>query len=435
MTTTAQSTPLAEQPEQAIREQLSHWHDQYNGLGGGNLKLDLSRGKPGVEQVSLSDGLDGILQGNYIAADGTDTRNYGGTRGIQEARELGAQIMGVPVEHTIAAGNSSLSIMHLVLRSAMDLGLWGDERRWSNNTSATNRPKLLAPVPGYDRHFVLTRHFDIDLIPIPMTEHGPDMAAANAAVADPSVKGIWCVPKYSNPTGCTYSDEVVEQMAALANTAAADDFVVLWDNAYAVHDLYETGDALASVFTAATAAGTLDHVVQCASTSKITHAGAGVAFASASTTVLDALDKHYSVLTVGHDKVNQLRHVRFLQGRLAEHMAAHAAIIRPKFELVEEIFSRELGGLGIASWTKPRGGYFVSLDVPPGLAGKIIAMAKAVGLTLTPAGATFPNGDDPQDRNIRIAPTFGSLEEIHAAMDILTLCIKTASAEQILDRG
>jgi DNA-binding transcriptional MocR family regulator len=343
--------------------------------------------------------------------------------------------MGVPVENTIATGNSSLSIMHLVLRTAMDLGLWGDERRWSANTSETSRPKLLAPVPGYDRHFVLTKHFGIDLIPIPMTEDGPDMTAATAAVADPSVKGIWCVPKYSNPTGCTYSDKVVEQIAGLANTAAANDFVVLWDNAYAVHDLYEAGDSLASVFNAATAAGTLDHVVQFASTSKITHAGAGVAFASASTAVLDALDKHYSVFTVGHDKVNQLRHVKFLQGRLAEQMAAHAAIIRPKFELVEDIFSRELGGLGIASWTKPKGGYFVSLDVPPGLARKIIAMAKAVGLTLTPAGATFPNGDDPQDRNIRIAPTFGSLEEIHAAMDILTLCIKTASAEQILDRG
>ena len=435
MTTTAQSTPLADQPEQAVREQLSQWQDRYNSLDGDNLKLDLSRGKPGVEQVSLSDGLDGILQGNYIAADGTDTRNYGGTRGIHEARELGAQIMEVPVEHAIAAGNSSLSIMHLVLRTAMDLGLWGDERIWSRNSSETHRPKLLAPVPGYDRHFVLTKHFGIDLVPVPMTEDGPDMAAVTAAVADSSVKGIWCVPKYSNPTGCTYSDDIVRQIAALANTAAADDFVVLWDNAYAVHDLYGSGDNLASIFAAASSAGTLDHVVQFASTSKITHAGAGVAFASASTTVLDALDRHYAVLTVGHDKVNQLRHVKFLQGRLAEHMAAHAAIIRPKFELVEEIFSRELGGLGIASWTKPRGGYFVSLDVPSGLARKIIAMAKAVGLTLTPAGATFPNGHDPQDRNIRIAPTFGSLEEIHAAMDILTLCIKAASAEQILDRG
>jgi DNA-binding transcriptional MocR family regulator len=207
---------------------------------------------------------------------------------------------------------------------------------------------------------------------------------------------------------------------------------VLWDNAYAVHDLYEQGDTLTSIFEAAAAAGTVDHVVQFASTSKITHAGAGVAFLAASAKVLDALDKHLGVFSIGPDKVNQLRHVKFLNGRLSAHMADHAAIIRPKFELVEEIFSRELNGLGIATWTKPKGGYFVSLDVLPGLASKVIAMAKAVGLTLTPAGATFPKGDDPDDKNIRIAPTFGSLDEIHAAMDILTLCIKTASAEQVL---
>jgi DNA-binding transcriptional MocR family regulator len=328
----------------------------------------------------------------------------------------------------MAAGNSSLSVMHLTLRTAMDLGLWGDGRLWSN----TETVKLLAPVPGYDRHFTLSTHFGIELVPIPVTDSGPDMAAARAAVADSAVKGIWCVPKYSNPTGCTYSDDVVSQLAALPRDAAADDFVVLWDNAYAVHDLYEQGDTLASIFEAAAAAGTADHVVQFASTSKITHAGAGVAFLAASAKVLDALDKHLGVFSIGPDKVNQLRHVKFLNGRLSAHMADHAAIIRPKFELVEEIFSRELNGLGIATWTKPKGGYFVSLDVLPGLASRVIAMAKAVGLTLTPAGATFPKGDDPDDKNIRIAPTFGSLDEIHAAMDILTLCIKTASAEQVL---
>ncbi|NCF43769.1 MAG: aminotransferase [Proteobacteria bacterium] len=420
--------PLQQRSEQELSDQLSQWQNQYQGLGGGNLKLDLSRGKPGVEQVSLSDGLDGALQGNYIAEDGTDTRNYGGLRGIAEARALGAELMGVPAANVMAAGNSSLSIMHLVMRTAMDLGLWNDGRLWTN----TDKPKILAPVPGYDRHFSLTDHFGIELIPIPMNEDGPDMQAASAAAADPSVKGIWCVPKYANPTGCTYSDKVVAELAALPGSAAAADFVVLWDNAYAVHDLYDEGDTLASVFDATATAGTADHVVQFASTSKITHAGAGVAFVAGSETVLNALEHHLGILTVGPDKVNQLRHVRFLQGRLRAHMADHAVIMRPKFELVEDIFSRELAGLGIATWTKPKGGYFVSLDVNPGLARKIIAMAKAVGLTLTPAGATFPNGDDPQDKNIRIAPTFGSLEEIHAAMDILTLCIKTASAEQIL---
>lgn len=426
--TAANKQPMAQWSAQQLSEQLSHWQRQYNDLNGGNLTLDLSRGKPGVEQVSLSDGLDGILQGNYIAEDGTDTRNYGGTRGIVEARALGAEIMGIPEANIMAAGNSSLSVMHLTLRTALDLGLWGDERIWSKAETV----KLLAPVPGYDRHFTLSNHFGIELVPIPVTDSGPDMAAAEEAVADPCIKGIWCVPKYSNPTGCTYSDDVVRQLAALPTTAAADDFVVLWDNAYAVHDLYEQGDSLASIFDAAVAADTADHIVQFASTSKITHAGAGIAFLAASATVLDALDKHLGVFSIGPDKVNQLRHVKFLQGRLSAHMADHAAIIRPKFALVEEIFSRELDDLGIATWTKPRGGYFVSLDVLPGLASKIVAMAKAVGLTLTPAGATFPKGNDPEDKNIRIAPTFGSLDEIHAAMDILTLCIQTASAEQAL---
>lgn len=426
--TTANNQTMTQWSTEELSAQLSHWQGQYGDLNGGNLKLDLSRGKPGVEQVSLSNGLDGILQGNYIAEDGTDTRNYGGTRGIAEARALGAEIMGVPEANIMAAGNSSLSVMHLTLRTAMDLGLWGDGRLWSNAETV----KLLAPVPGYDRHFTLSNHFGIELVPIPVTDSGPDMDAARAAVADSAVKGIWCVPKYSNPTGRTYSDDVVSQLAALPRDAAADDFVVLWDNAYAVHDLYEQGDTLASIFEAAAAAGTADHVVQFASTSKITHAGAGVAFLAASAKVLDALDKHLGVFSIGPDKVNQLRHVKFLNGRLSAHMADHAAIIRPKFELVEEIFSRELNGLGIATWTKPKGGYFVSLDVLPGLASKVIAMAKAVGLTLTPAGATFPKGDDPDDKNIRIAPTFGSLDEIHAAMDILTLCIKTASAEQVL---
>jgi aspartate/methionine/tyrosine aminotransferase len=426
--TTASNQTMTQWSTEELNAQLSHWQGQYGDLNGGNLKLDLSRGKPGVEQVSLSNGLDGILQGNYIAEDGTDTRNYGGTRGIAEARALGSEIMGVPEASIMAAGNSSLSVMHLTLRTAMDLGLWGDGRLWSNAETV----KLLAPVPGYDRHFTLSNHFGIELVPIPVTDSGPDMAAARAAVADSAVKGIWCVPKYSNPTGRTYSDDVVSQLAALPRDAAADDFVVLWDNAYAVHDLYEQGDTLASIFEAAAAAGTADHVVQFASTSKITHAGAGVAFLAASAKVLDALDKHLGVFSIGPDKVNQLRHVKFLNGRLSAHMADHAAIIRPKFELVEEIFSRELNGLGIATWTKPKGGYFVSLDVLPGLASKVIAMAKAVGLTLTPAGATFPKGDDPDDKNIRIAPTFGSLDEIHAAMDILTLCIKTASAEQVL---
>jgi DNA-binding transcriptional MocR family regulator len=254
------------------------------------------------------------------------------------------------------------------------------------------------------------------------------------AAEDADIKGIWCVPKYSNPTGCTYSDATVAAMAELPHQAAADDFVVLWDNAYAVHELTADGNVLASIFAAAQSAGTLEHVVQFASTSKITFAGGGVAFIAAAETVLAAVERELSFMMIGPDKVNQLRHARFLQGRLAQHMQAHAKILRPKFGAVRDILQQELGGLDIAQWTDPIGGYFVSLDLMPGLASEVVQMAQAVGLTLTPAGATFPYGADPQDRNVRIAPTFATLEELRTAMQILTLCVKLASVRKLLNQ-
>lgn len=433
MTQGSFSQPLQSLSTEELKALESGWSEEFanltNKAGANQLALNLSRGKPGIEQVDLSNGLDGILNNNFIAADGTDTRNYGGIRGLAEARALGSQLLNTPADEIIAGGNSSLNLMHLVLRTAMDMGLWGDQRKW--NTAET--AKILTPVPGYDRHFALSEHFGIESVPIPMLADGPDMAAAKALVAeDASIKGIWCVPKYANPTGCTYSDTVVAAMAQLPAVAKADDFVILWDNAYAVHDLYEQGDSLASIRDAAIAARTEQHVVQFASTSKVTHAGAGVAFLTAHEAVLTALEQHLSFFTIGFDKVNQLRHVKFLNGRLQEHMAAHAAIIRPKFELVLSCFANELDALEIATWTRPRGGYFISLDVMPGLAAKVVAMAKDLGLTLTPAGATFPGGNDPDDRNVRIAPTFGSMEQIQAALDILVLCIKLASAQQLL---
>jgi DNA-binding transcriptional MocR family regulator len=394
------------------------------------MALNLSRGKPAPDQLALSNGLEQAIAGNFIAADGTDTRNYGDLRGLTEARELGAELLGVPASTVIAGGNSSLFLMHLVFSKAMQAGLWGDNRRWSSSSS----PKVLTPVPGYDRHFTLSESLGAEMINIEMTEQGPDLDQIKALVSsDDSIKAIWCVPKYSNPTGCIYSDETVAELAALPAEAAADDFVVLWDNAYAVHDLVELAGGLASIYEAALRADTLDHVVQFASTSKITFAGSGIAFVSSGDTVLQTLEDQLSAMIVGPDKVNQLRHSRFLAGRVKDHMHAHAKLLRPKFDLVEQTLTSELADLQIASWTHPAGGYFVSLDLQPGLAKSVVEMAGRVGLTLTPAGATFPHGQDPLDRNVRIAPTYANLEDLRAAMQILALCVKLASVKQLLN--
>ena len=394
------------------------------------LALDLTRGKPSVEQTALSDPLESAIAGDYRAADGTDSRNYGGLRGLAEARALGAELMGVPAELIIAGGNSSLTLMHLVTDTAMRFGLHADMAPWQDTDGAA----LLTPVPGYDRHFTLTESLGLGMQNVPLLDSGPDMSAVREAVRnDARIKGIWCVPKYSNPTGCTYSDETVRALAELPREAAADNFVVLWDNAYAVHDFEPPGTALASLTEAAEAAGTLAHTVQFASTSKITFAGAGVAFVASAEAVLKQLESRMSSYTIGPDKVNQLRHARFLGGRLAEHMSAHAALLRPKFELVEQKLSAGLAELNIATWTQPVGGYFVSLDVLPGLASTIVRMAGEVGLALTAAGATFPYGNDPNDNNIRIAPTFADLDSLEAAMDVLVLCVQLASAEHLIE--
>jgi DNA-binding transcriptional MocR family regulator len=427
------SSQLALMSKQDQKHLLQQLTLSYEGLSSAQksnrLKLDLSRGKPGAEQLNLSNGLEQSLGQDFFSKDGTDTRNYGGIRGIQEARELGAELIGVPWEEIIAGGNSSLSLMHLVLRTAMDLGLWDDQRRWMS----CQRPKILTPVPGYDRHFTLAEHFGLEMVNIPMRDDGPDMAEAlDLAANDETIKAIWCVPKYANPTGCTYSNAVVQAMAELPKRAKADDFVVLWDNAYSVHDLYSDGESLMSIRDAAIACNSEEHILQFASTSKITHAGSGIAFVAGASNVLTNLEKHMAYFTIGPDKVNQLRHARFLKGKLKDHMVAHAEIIRPKFEVVLRSFEKELGSLEIASWTRPKGGYFVSLNLMPGLAREVVAMAEEVGLTLTPAGATFPKTFDPEDKNMRIAPTFGSIGEISAAMDILTLCIKLASTRKLV---
>ncbi len=395
-------------------------------LKGNRLSLDLTRGKPATDQLDLSSGLESTIEGNYIAEDGTDTRNYGQLRGIPEARALGAEIMEVDPDDVICWGNSSLALMYLSVELALKSGLWSDQRRWRNSKA----PKILTPVPGYDRHFTLCEHLGIEMINVPMDADGPDITSVRNLIADdPDIKGIWCVPKYSNPTGCTYSDERVATLAALPGTAAADDFVVLWDNAYAVHDFQFPRKPLAPLLDLARVEGCEDQVLLFASTSKITLASAGLGFVAGSGKVLDTITERLNVSSVGPDKVNQLRHARFLRGRLEAHMAGHAEIVKPKFELVEEILSEGLKELDIASWSRPEGGYFVSLDTRPGLAGIVGALAAETGLAITPPGATFPYGVDPEDKNLRIAPTFASLTDLKTAMEVFVLCVKLATFE------
>ena len=403
---------------------LEELERQYAALQGANLKLDLTRGKPAAEQLDLSDELDGVLNGDFTAEDGTDVRNYGNLRGIPEARQLGAELLDVAPENVIAGGNASLTLMFYVLDAAMHYGIL--HRPWRDDGPA----QAICPVPGYDRHFNLTDSFGIAPVTVPIRDDGPDMDAVERLVQDdPTVRCIWCVPKHSNPTGCTYSPEVVERIARLPKLASPG-FLVLWDNAYAVHDFESPAVELVPILPLAKAAGTADAIAMFASTSKITHAGSGVAFLGGGAELLDALERRFSAFMIGPDKVNQLRHARLLSGRLTEHMHSHAASVQPKFEAVQAGLEQGLGGTGLATWTRPRGGYFVSLNTQPGLAKEVVALAADVGVVLTPAGATFPGGKDPDDRNIRIVPTFATLDEVVAATDVLALCIRLASARK-----
>ncbi len=398
---------------------LATLESRYEDLKGRGLSLDLTRGKPAPDQLDLSNELDGILGGDFIASDGTDTRNYGALRGIPEARELGAKLLGLSPEDVIAGGNSSLTLMYFVVSGAQSRGLCGPA--WGDGA------KALCPVPGYDRHFTLAESLGIELINVPMTDDGPDMDMVERLVADdPHIKCMWCVPKYSNPTGVTYSDATVERIAKLGNIAA-EGFITIWDNAYAVHDLDLAPPHLASVMDAAKAAGTENSIVLFASTSKVTFAGSGISFVGASSEMLEAIERVLSTFMIGPDKVNQLRHARFLAEYLPTLMQRHAESARPKFEAVEKALSEALGNRDIARWTKPKGGYFVSLDTRPGLASAVIDLAREAGVVLTPAGATFPYGRDPDDSNIRIAPTFASLTEVEKAMEVLVACIELAT--------
>lgn len=413
-----------------LESQLSSLQEEYSRLGAMNLSLDLTRGKPGREQVALSDALDGILGGDYRSADGVDVRNYGGLEGLTEARHLFGKLLGAPVAETLVGGNSSLTLMYHVVDFALSEGLRGPASAWGNSDTV----KFICPSPGYDRHFSICEHLGIDMVSVPMLDSGPDMDMVESLVAqDDSIKGMWCVPRFSNPTGCVYSDDTVDRVARLGKDSA-EHFIVMWDNAYCVHSLYDDAPALASIRDRAVQHGTADNLFQFGSTSKVTFAGAGVAFLASSEANLAALKAHLAFQTIGPDKVNQLRHVRFLQDQatLAAHMAKHAEQIRPRFECVLAKLTEGLAGTGMGSWLAPRGGYFISFDARPGLAREIVRLADDIGVKLTPAGATFPYGKDPQDSNIRLSPTFPTLADVQACAEAFVICVKLASVRQRL---
>jgi len=421
---------LRQLPAHRQRELATEWTAAYERECARGLKLDLTRGKPGPEQVSLSIGLDGILKGNFRLEDGTDARNYGGLYGIPESRRLGAALLGARPREVLCGGNSSLTLMYHYVCAAQRFGIFKNSGSWQQETQVRGEPvKFLCPVPGYDRHFTICEALGIRMLPIPMTDSGPDMDAVEAQTrVDPMIKGIWCVPRFSNPTGITYSAETIARFAHLAHIAGPD-FRILWDNAYAVHALEEDAPEIPSLLELARAEGTEESVVMFASTSKITFAGGGISWLATSEEGLARFGHYLATMQIGPDKVNQLRHVRLLPDieAMQTHMNGHAKLLRPKFDLVLERLDEDLAMLDIAHWTKPAGGYFVSFDSLPGLARHIVEMAATAGVKLTPAGATWPHGQDPDDSNIRLAPSYPSLEDLDKAMRIFTLCVKLAS--------
>ncbi len=409
-----------------IEALLAQQQQAYAALQEAGLKLDITRGKPSAAQLDLSDALLTTPLDDHFAG-GVDVRNYGGLTGITELREIFSDLLGVPVDQLLAADNASLSLMHDSIAFALQHGVPGSTQPWG-----AGPVKFLCPSPGYDRHFAICEHLGIEMITIEMREDGPDMAAVREHVTDPAVKGIWLVPTYANPTGAVVSEEVAAELAAL-QTAAAD-FRIFWDNAYAVHDLTDQHAKTADILGLCAASGHPDRPLLFASTSKITHAGAGVSFLGGSPENVAWYLSHAQFRSIGPDKVNQLRHARFLgdaQGVL-DLMAGHREILAPKFDTVLRILTDRLGAHGVASWTEPKGGYFVSLDVVDGTATRIVQLAKAAGIALTPAGASFPYGKDPRDRNIRIAPSFPPLDELTQAMEGLATCVLLAAAEKAL---
>jgi DNA-binding transcriptional MocR family regulator len=409
---------------QAYREELLRKYENFKDK---KLKYDMSRGKPCPEQLNLSMGMLDIT--DYKAANGTDCRNYGGLDGLPEAKQLFAQLLEAEPDEVIIGGNATLNMIYDTIARAFSFGVAGSEVPWGK----LPKVKFLCPSPGYDRHFAILELFGIEMIVVDMKSDGPDMDVVEKLVGeDESVKGIICVPKYSNPDGITYSDEVVDRLAAMKTSAK--DFRIFWDNAYAVHPLYGKGDILKNIMEACREAGNDDRVFVYSSTSKISFPGAGIAAMAASKANVSLIKKQLSVQTIGPDKMNQLRHVKFFKSmeNIEEHMKKHAEIIGPKFATVLEILEAELEGREIAWWNKPNGGYFISLNTLDGCAKKVVAMTAEAGVVMTPAGATFPYGMDPKDRNIRIAPSFPSIEELRKAIEVFCMCVQIASIDMIL---
>ena len=423
--------PYSEMTREELQELKKELSAEYKIFQGKDLKLDMSRGKPSTEQLDLSMGMMDVLssEDDLICEDGTDCRNYGVLDGIREAKELIADMIEVSPDNIIIYGNSSLNVMYDTISRAMTHGVMG-----STPWCKLDKVKFLCPVPGYDRHFAITEYFGIEMINIPMNEGGPDMDMVEELVRnDEAIKGIWCVPKYSNPSGVSYSDQTVRRMARLK--PAASDFRIYWDNAYGIHHLYDDDqDNVLEILAECKRAGNPDLVYKFSSTSKISVPGSGIAAIATSPNNLEDIKNQLKIQTIGHDKVNQLRHVRFFKDihGMVEHMRLHADILRPKFEAVTGILERELGGLGIGTWTNPKGGYFVSFDSLEGCAKQIVAKCKKAGVVMTGAGATYPYGKDPKDSNIRIAPSYPPLQDLVTATELFTLCVKLVSVDKLL---
>ena len=425
---TSDPRPLAELSREEIEAFATEQRTAYDKLVAKGLKLDLTRGKPSADQLDLSDGLLHLPK-STTAPDGTDTRNYGGLAGGIEIREIYAELLGLSTDQLIAGGNSSLTMMRDTLMYLWLHGGVDSERPWSREETV----KFVCPVPGYDRHFTLLEWFGIEMLTVPMHADGPDADAVAALVKDdPTIKGMWLVPTYANPTGDTTSQEIAARLTSMPT--AAPDFKIFWDNAYALHHLTPAETKTADIVSLANAAGNPHRPLVFASTSKVTYAGAGVGFFGGSKENVAWWLDHLSSGAIGPDKVNHLRHAEFFGSAagVREHMAKHRALLAPRFAAVEDALTDELGSLGVATWTKPAGGYFVSLDVLPGTATRVIELAKGAGVALTPAGSAFPGKHDPEDTNIRLAPSFPPLEQVSAAMEVVTACVKLAAAEKLL---